>query len=168
MENVPYEIERKFLIGYPSAELLARCTDCSSITQTYLIRSEPGVTERVRKREWSGRTVYTHTRKKRLNEIRRIELEDEIGEAEYGELLARAMPDRSVIYKKRYILDYRDQHFEIDVYPFWSDRAIMELELLSEEQKILFPPDIRIIKEVTTDRRYTNASFAAEIPYDIL
>ena len=56
--------------------------------------------------------------------------------------------------------------FEIDVYPFWKDRAIMEIELDDEGQEIVFPPEIQIIAEVTTDRRYTNSSLAKQVPYD--
>lgn len=56
--------------------------------------------------------------------------------------------------------------FEIDVYPFWTDRAIMEIELESEEQEILFPPAVQIITEVTSDKRYTNSSLARHVPYD--
>lgn len=56
--------------------------------------------------------------------------------------------------------------FEIDVYPFWTDRAIMEIELDDEGQDILFPPFIEIISEVTSDKRYTNSSLARHVPYD--
>ena len=56
--------------------------------------------------------------------------------------------------------------FEIDVYPFWNDRAIMEIELDDEGQEIIFPPEIQIIREVTSDKRYTNSSLARQVPYD--
>ena len=42
----------------------------------------------------------------------------------------------------------------------------MEIELENEEQKILFPPEIKIIREVTEDGRYTNKALAKTIPYD--
>ena len=28
---------------------------------------------------------------------------------------------------------YDDEYFELDVYPFWNDRATLEIELLSED-----------------------------------
>ena len=63
---------------------------------------------------------------------------------------------------------YKDQRFEIDLFPFWSDRAIMEIELEREDQAVDFPPEINIIREVTEDRRYTNSSLAREIPMETL
>ena len=66
------------------------------------------------------------------------------------------------------MLEYRGQNFEIDIYPFWSDRAIMEIELEDECQAVDFPPEIDIIKEVTEDKRYTNSSIAREIPVEDL
>ena len=35
-----------------------------------------------------------------------------------------------------------------------------------ETQQLRFPPQIRIIREVTADRRYSNAALSREIPRD--
>ena len=165
MKDSIYEIERKYLIRFPDRELLNSCSGKTEITQTYLL-SRDGRTARVRKRGLDGEYTYTHTQKSRISDVKRIELEREISQEEYERLLQDADPTRSVIHKTRYCLDYREQMFEIDVYPFWNDRAIMEIELESEEQEILFPPAVQIITEVTSDKRYTNSSLARHVPYD--
>ena len=165
MKDSIYEIERKYLIRYPDRELLDNCAKKTEITQTYL-QSRGGPTARVRKRGLDGTYVYTHTQKTRISDVKRIELEREISEEEYTRLLEDADRSRSVIHKTRYCLDYREQMFEIDIYPFWTDRAIMEIELDDEGQDILFPPFIEIISEVTSDKRYTNSSLARHVPYD--
>ena len=72
----------------------------------------------------------------------------------------------SVIYKDRYCVNYMGQLLEIDVFPFYSDRAFLEIELSDEAQPIFIPPWLEVIKEVTEDQRYTNASLARNIPYD--
>ena len=64
------------------------------------------------------------------------------------------------IRKDRYCLTFGNQYFEIDVYPFWSDKAIVELELSDETTEPNFPPEIRVIREVTDDDSYKNASLA--------
>ena len=110
--------------------------------------------------------VYTHTVKRRINDLRREEQEREISEAEYRALLQRADPERRVIEKRRYVLAYGGKAFEIDVYPFWQDKAVMEIELTDETETVKLPPEIEIIKEVTRDRRYTNAALAKAIPAD--
>ena len=157
------EIERKYLIAMPD-EAVLQSADASEIVQTYLVSPKKGVTERVRARTSSGRAVYTHTVKHKLSAMTREEDEHEISAAEYAELLKRADAGRKPIRKMRYCLDYIGQLFEIDVYPFWTDRAIMEIELDSEEREVMLPPFIEVIKEVTGDGRYTNAAIAREIP----
>ena len=163
MNNI--ETERKFLIRMPREEVLSACAR-SEIVQTYLKLDGEGKS-RIRARTDDRGCVYTKTVKKRISDISRIELEDEIDEERYNELLRFADKTRRVIEKTRYIHEYAGQSFEIDVYPFWQDRAIMELELRDEEQEIVFPPDIEIIKEVSTDGRYTNSSLAREVPYEV-
>lgn len=64
------------------------------------------------------------------------------------------------IRKTRYCLTYESQYFEIDIYPFWKDKAIVEIELNDEKTVIVFPDFIKIIKEVTNDESYKNASLA--------
>lgn len=159
------EIERKFLIAKPDGEALLRLdgADFTDITQTYLL-CEPGATERVRKRGKNGRFIYTHTIKRRLSRFTHTEDETEIDEAAYEALIARADPSRNPISKRRYTLP-RDGHvFEIDVYPFWMRQAVMEVELSSEDESVSMPKEIRILREVSGDRAYSNAGLALAVP----
>lgn len=160
------EIERKFLIRYPDTAYLSEHGEYTEIIQTYLVKNEKKMSERVRKRGRDGCYSYTHTCKTHITDMRRIEIENEISEREYDELLKRADPERNVICKIRWCLDYKGQMFEIDLFPFWNDRAYMEIELTDESDKVEFPPFVEIIKEVTGDRRYTNASLAKAVPVD--
>ena len=61
-----------------------------------------------------------------------------------------------------YILfpSFKNQYFEIDIYPFWNDKAIMEIELRDENQEYVLPSNITVIKEVTDDDEYKNSSLA--------
>lgn len=166
MNQNGYEIERKFLIRRPAAAWLEANCDGSDIIQTYLKTEATGHSDRVRRREGKDGVVYTHTVKRRISDLRREEQEREISEGEYLALLQRADPERRSIEKRRYVLAYEGKDFEIDVYPFWQDRAVMEIELADEAEAVKLPPEIEIIKEVTQDRRYTNAALAREIPLD--
>lgn len=162
------EIERKFLIRYPGPEFFEACQDITDITQTYLQSGQKGRTARVRKRGRDGQFTYTHTVKERISDMRRVEIEREVSLEEYKELLKTADQERRVIYKKRCCIEYQGLLFEIDIYPFWQDRAVMEVELLDEEQQFAFPPQLEIIKEITADKRYTNSSLAKMIPQEEL
>ena len=165
MNNNGFEIERKFLIAYPERELLDG-SESSQITQTYLKKDNSGMNSRVRKRVWGDKTEYTHTRKKHISDIRRVEEERLISENEYNELLKSADLRRNTIRKTRYCIDCGAHTFEIDIFPFWDDRAIMEVELSHEDERFTVPQGIEIIREVTDDKRYTNSSLAREIPQD--
>ena len=160
------EIERKYLIRMPDAALLSSLPS-SRIEQIYILTAENG-RERIRCRETDGKKVFTHTAKKRLSDLTRIEIENEISAEEYRVFSLMKDPDRNVIRKTRYLHEYRNQVFEIDVFPFWEDRALMELELSSEDQAILLPPDIAVVRDVTSEKNYTNAAIARSIPYETL
>ena len=160
-EPEPCEIERKFLIQYPNLKALESNPDCRKveIIQTYL-KSEKDEEIRVRQRGEDGHYIYVKTTKKKISGLKRIEIESRITKDEYLTLLMEADTTRRQIRKNRYCLMYQNQYFEIDVYPFWSDKAIMELELSNENEEIHFPKDIKVIKEVTDDDNYKNASLA--------
>ena len=162
MNNNGFEIERKFLIAMPEASLLAEA-ERSEIVQTYLL-GEKGTTERVRRRDRSGRIEYTHTVKRRISSLRRMEDEAEISASEYETLLSRADPKRRSVQKERYCFVESGLLWEIDVYPFWTGQAVLEVELTDEAQEIKLPQRIRILREVTDDKRYTNASMSLVIP----
>ncbi len=167
MEMNKKEIEKKFLIRYPSEEVLSLIDEKkrSRIIQTYFL-SEEGITARVRMREYFDHVKYTKTEKKRISNISCFEDERELGESEYQNELEAADPKRNPIEKERLLLDFGGHIFEIDLYPFWKDRAIMEIELSEETEAFDLPPFIEVIKDVTEDKRYKNAKLALDIPYD--
>lgn len=160
-ERGPYEIERKYLIEYPDISWLENNPSCQrvEIIQTYLA-SASGDEVRVRQRGVNGNYIYFETIKRKVSEVKRIELERRLSQAEYLMLLMEADTTKRQIRKTRYCLTYENQYFEIDVYPFWTDKAIVELELSDENAAIVFPQQLKIIKEVTDDPSYKNASLA--------
>ena len=129
-EPGPFEIERKFLIEYPDIEMLDSLPNCEKveIIQTYLKVNEMEEV-RVRQRGSQGHYIYYQTRKRRVSEYKRIELERRISKDEYLNLIMNADTSLGRIRKDRYCLTYNNQSFQIDVYPFWKDRAIAEIEL---------------------------------------
>lgn len=160
-EPEPFEIERKFLIEYPDLKWLEANPACRrvEIIQTYL-KSDNGDEIRVRQRGSDGNYVYFQTIKRRVSDVKRVEIERRLSQSEYLKLLMEADTTKRQIRKNRYCLTYENQYFEIDVYPFWNDKAIVEIELCDEETQIVFPEQIKVIKEVTDDDSYKNASLA--------
>ncbi len=160
-EPEPYEIERKFLIEYPDVKALESNPNCKrvEIIQTYLTSPE-GEETRVRQRGENGNFIYFKTTKKKVDDVKRVEIESRLSKDEYLSLLMEADPQKRPIRKTRYCLTYGTHYFEIDLYPFWHDKAIMEIELSDENDEVKFPEFIKIIKEVTDDESYKNSSLA--------
>jgi len=129
------------------------------IVQTYLHR-RAGDEIRIRKRGIDGHYVYYKTIKRDITGLKRVEMEERLTYEEYLDLLMEADTDKEQIEKTRYCLTYNSQYFEIDVYPFWKDKAIVEIELSDEHAQVDFPPQLRVIREVTEEKEYKNAELA--------
>lgn len=159
---MPYEIERRFLIARPDLLNLANLCKIQKISQTYLTANEGSV--RVRRLEEKGQVSYIETAKRSISAIKRQELELPLTEEEYDRRLANRDPRRQTIHKTRYCLPYAGHIFEIDIFPFWSRQAIMEVELKTEKEEFTLPPFIRVLREVTEDDAFSNHSLAKEVP----
>lgn len=164
-----YEIERKYLIAMPDEDFLKARPGCETweIEQVYLT-AQPGETRRVRRVLERGETRYYRTFKVRVSALTAEENEGLISREEYEGYLEEADPALRPILKTRFRVPYEGQVLEFDVYPFWQDRAVLEIELESEEEKACIPDWVKVIREVTDDFRYKNVRLAAEVPMDEL
>ena len=163
------EIERKYLIAYPDIAVLSAFPGAvaKEITQTYLT-APAGQTLRVRRVCVGGAVRYIETRKIRKSDLSAVEEERELTADAYEAALQKADPARRPIEKTRWCLPWGGHVVEVDLFPFWSDRAVAEVELNSEEEAVTLPPCLTVIKEVTGDARYRNARLAAKVPFDDL
>ena len=159
------EIERKFIIKIPDISAMREFSDYteSKIMQIYL-KSPIAVTHRIRSREFCGKTVYTETKKIRIDKMSAVEDEHEISKTDFDRLSLEIQEGTLPINKTRHTFSYRGKVFEIDVYPKWQKTCIMETELNSRDEKVDFPPFIEIVSEVTGNRAYSNASMAKKFP----
>ena len=167
LNTTPIETEVKYLIRMPDISQLCCQPDLKAkeIVQTYLI-SPNGITRRVREVTTDKETNFVLTEKRRISALSSFEDERMITPDEYRELLKVSDPERIPIKKTRYAFSHDSHLIEIDIYPFWSDRAILEIELASEAEEYSIPPFISVIKNVTDDSRYKNARLAKEIVFD--
>ena len=157
----PLEIERKFLIAMPDLSYLDSIKTCRRvpITQAYLTTASEG-RFRVRKRGDGEDAVYIKTVKHKINDLKRIEIESYISKEEYYDYLSKKDSLQGIISKDRYCIVWHSTYYELDVFPFWTDRALIEIELLSEEQSFELPDFVTLIREVTHERAYRNKALA--------
>ena len=163
--GVGVEIERKYIIEKPDFERLGEAAGytVSDIVQIYL-PAEKGQTHRIRSRAYKDKTVYIETRKIRIDKMSVTEIEREIEEEEFLRLSENIAEGTRPVVKRRHTLDLGVTVAEIDEYPEWSSTCIMETELPSRDTEVSFPPYIRIIREVTGERAYSNASMSKCFP----
>ncbi len=158
------EIERKWLIRRPTEADLQALADrlgggFSHIVQTYLL-SSLRVSRRVRARTADGTTVYTCTTKRRIDRMTAEEDEQIIFQEDYEALLKEADPNCRPIEKTRWCIPFDGRTLEIDLYPFWPDQAVLEIELPSPDAPFSLPSALTVLAEVTGNRAYSNHSLA--------
>ena len=114
----------------------------------------------MRQRGSGGKYIYFRTEKIRVSDLKRVEIERRITQDEYLAALMNADTSMRPIRKNRYCLSYGSQYFEIDIYPFWNDKAVVEIELSDENEQVKMPEFIKVIREVTDDRSFSNYELA--------
>lgn len=164
------EIEKKFLVNFPTswselAEMFDNLIDVKRITQTYLEPEGDDPAIRVRKtvQGLTGDTnvVFHFNQKKLVEQGINEETEHEISKEKYEKYLKKADPERMTLEKTRFVFDYNDQTFELDVFKAaLKGLAILEIELEDKNQKVELPPYLKIIEEVTKDKRFNNFNLA--------
>ena len=161
---IPVETERKYLIEMPDFEDLNNRYGGTTvdIIQTYLL-SNGGVERRVRQRGVNGNYTFYYTEKRKITGISRSEIEKKISYQEYLRLLMETDTTKHPIRKCRTCFVCNGNYFELDIYPFWSDKAILEVELTNESKSVDLPGGITLIKEVTDDDNYKNSSLAINL-----
>ena len=161
-EPAPYEKVRKFVIRYPDTLHLESLPNCNrvEIIQTYL-HTPSGKEMRIRQRGQDGHYIYFQKMERSLNDPSPVAIERRLDKDEYLKLLMEADTSMKQIRKTRYCITHSITYFEIDVYPFWKDKAILRVPCREEDGDPTFPAYIEVVQEVTDDPLYRNISLAA-------
>ena len=154
------EVERRYLIEYPDTGWLKAQPHCEAvdILQAYL-RLDPEEETRLRRRGADGNYIFFETVKRDLSSTQRLETERRLSKEEF-EALLQAADHPLMLEKTRYCFMYENQYLEIDVYPFWDDKAIVEVEFCRELRDVKLPPELKVIREITEDPAYRNSALA--------
>lgn len=153
----PGRYERKYLVR-PAGEPPEACARVA-IEQTYLSGERE---TRLRCCDLDGNRTYTHATK-RAEAGRRVEVERAVSRREYEALLAEADPSRRPIRKERRAYPHAGLYFQIDrfVGPL-EGLWLMEVEYDDEGREIQTPPFVEVLREVTGQREYLNATLARQ------
>lgn len=163
-----YEIERKFLVEKLDEKLLnLLASKVKHIEQSYLTPTKEFPVRRARKVIEKGEERFFFTLKRDVNgTFVREEVESEITANQYLELQKERDFALNQIVKTRYVIEENGLAFELDRFPFFPSFDVLEVELKWENEQFELPSYFKVIKEVTSDYRFTNVSLAKEIPSD--
>ena len=153
----PVQDERVYRV-----EIIGDIPECSEsdITQTYLV-AEPGCEVRLRRREWKSKVINIHRTTKHLSDMEVIETERQVNNNLYEQMLQQADPYRVTIRKRRKSLIWKGQYFQIDTFLQPVDNLVLlETKGVTAQETVNFPPFIRVLEEVTGNKRYYNYNIA--------
>jgi adenylate cyclase len=142
------EIERKYLVDL---EKLGTLENGIRIKQAYLSTNKEAV---VRVRVKNDK-AYLTIKGSNIG-VTRLEFEYEIPLTEANEMLDK-LCQKPVIDKTRYLIDYENHTWELDI--FYGDNeglVVVEVELSSEDETIILPSWVK--EEVSSDARYYNSN----------
>lgn len=164
------EIERKYLIRMPDVAKLKAMPGCEvwDILQVYLCEGPNGETRRIRRIRRDGCETYFYTQKRRISALSCEENEREIPGAEFMHLAKEADVCCRPIEKQRLRIPYCGQLLEVDIYDFWTDRATLEIELEGEDQDVVMPEWISLVRDVSAEKAYKNRQLACRVPMEEL
>lgn len=160
-EPVPEEVWHKYLIELPEVAKLVERYHAAGIDmmQTYLSQTSPSIVRRIRQQKNGDEYLYFYTEKHYTGDGQ-WETERPISGKEYIQYLMEGDISLHAVHKMKYRFHYEGHRFEIDVYPFSDERAIMRAAMPKDKDEIAIPPEVKILREVTNDPAYRNSQLA--------
>ena len=153
------EIERKWLIDINNIPYNLNDYEFLSIEQAY-ISFEPTI--RIRKIANLDKYILTIKSSSIDGGLSRQEYEIDITNCQYEELLNKK--EGNVLNKNRYKIPYNKYTLELDIFNgTYSGLAYIEIEFNTTEEAKSFVPLAWFKKELTGDKKFTNASLARGI-----
>ena len=159
-EPEPMIEKRKFLVAMPDLDAFSAKYNALALDmmQTYLLPTGPNVDRRIRQQRNGADYLYFYTEKHLMPDGAKWDTEKPISEKEYIRYLMEGDSSLHSVYKTKYRFLYGDCRYELDVYPFSAERAV--LFQYSGGADLPLPPEIEVIKEVTGDLNYKNKHLA--------
>ena len=159
-EPEPMIGKRKFLIAMPDLEALVRDHNAIALDmmQTYLVVTTPGVERRIRQQKNGDDYLYFYTEKHTREDGAKWVTEKPISENTYVRYLMESDSALHSVRKVKYRFFHGECRFEIDVYPFSADKAVMFM--YADDRDVAVPDGITILREVTGSPEYKNRQLA--------
>lgn len=152
-------VEKKYLISMPDVEQLIKNKQCRKVhvKQHYIIDETRQEKEKIVLRRENNKNFYYKVVKKN-----KVKYSNSITADKYINKLEDENKKFYHIHKDRYYYIFDSRCIKIDVFPFWKDKAILEVDVLNDRENIKFPKFVHIIEDVTDNEAYKNYYLAEE------
>ena len=159
-EPEPMVEKRKYLISMPDVDELVKKYNAIPLEmmQTYLVVTKPGVERRIRQQRKGEDYLYFYTEKHTQDDGAKWVTEKPISEKQYVAYLMESDSMLHNVRKTKYRFVSDTCRYEVDVYPFSQDKAVMFQYAPSPDS--VLPKELKVIKEVTGDPEYKNRHLA--------
>lgn len=154
-EQVKRQVKYYVDLNKTDIDYLKSISKVAHLEQTYL-KDQDNLEKRLRKITLSGITSYNYTVHKIKRNKRIKESEESIPKRTYYKLLEYKDPNKETIIKDRYYFPYEDKYYTLDII---EDYGILEINV-SENEKVIVPPFIHAIENVTNREEFLNKNIA--------
>ena len=151
------EAKKKYLIEMPNVSILEKMKKVE-IYQSYLKCDEDEKIQ-IRKRGEGDDFIYYQIKTTVKND-QIIKVEKRLTKEEYQEKLVDIDPTRKPLHRTRYCFIEQDQYMEINIYPFWDDKAILSIDLSKVDDEVHLPKFVKVIEDITNRKEYLNSELS--------
>jgi CYTH domain-containing protein len=113
---------------------------------------------------------FFYTEKHPLSQDGLVREENEVSITyrEYLKLMQEADSTLHKINKTRYTFYIDEQAYELDIYDFDTNYAILEIEMPTENTPYKWPDSLVLVKDVTSDKRFKNRSISETLQFPVI
>lgn len=162
---IPIEVYKKYLVSIPDFESLKEKVNLTKVdmTRIYLLNEENENERSILQRGHFGDYAFYYTEKRHFDTFDRIEVERRLTKNEYVSLIGKADTRRKQINKTRYCFVWNNKYYELDVFEFWKDKAMLKVQLTDRDSEVEIPEFLQVIKDVSNNKNYTNYALAQNV-----
>lgn len=158
-DEKPVEIFKKYLVEI-NDEVIEKVKSETNVSYVHILQhylnSPEGIEKRIRKREKDGNTIYYYSEATQLTPNTRIKRDRILSERQYNDFSADINRDLNIVDKERYGFIENNRFFKLDIFSFDKTKALLSVQIPSEQEKVVIPDYFNVLKEVTDDVNYKN------------
>ncbi|MGI6607486.1 MAG: AAA family ATPase [Erysipelotrichaceae bacterium] len=158
-DEKPIEIFKKYLVEVNDG-VIEKVKSKANVSYVHILqhylKSDEGIERRIRKREKDGSTLYYYSEATQLTPNTRVKRDRIISERQYADYRAEINHQLNIVDKERYGFIENNRFFKLDIFSFDNSKALLSVQIPSENEKIIIPEYFNVVKEVTDDVNYKN------------